>query len=345
MRRFVHFMRIAPGSTGAFFCAAVLLVSCDRNAGTPDWATGGEFLSSPDTPQPRSSPSRPDPPHATLASRNSSGGLRFIAYNVENWLTMDRYADGKTLPSRPKPESQKSAALALLARHSPDVVGLCEIGTLADLKEIQSGLSAAGVDLPHLHFESGADPVRRLGFLSRFPITATSTPERSEYRLEGKSYAIQRGILDATIEADGKTYRFLGAHLKSKLESDQADQAEMRVHEARLLRRHVDQVLESNPHAKLVVYGDFNDTRSTTTVRTITGNYQSAGYLTLVPAKDTRGESWTYRWALHDLYSRIDFIAVSASMRPEVDVQQSRVIDDPDWQDASDHRPILVVFK
>jgi endonuclease/exonuclease/phosphatase family metal-dependent hydrolase len=282
---------------------------------------------------------------AVSAPGTSPEGLRFIAYNVENWLTMDRYVDDKPLKDSPKPESEKKAVIEILAKNQPDVVGVCEIGSAADFAEIQESLKAAGVDLPHSHYSGGSDSVRHLGFLSRFPITATAKPAEMEYQLKGQTFGFNRGVLDATIQARGKTYRFLGVHLKSKRDVEEGDQEEMRINEARLLRRHLDTILQADANARVVVYGDFNDTRPTKAFKTVTGSYNDPGYLTAIPFKDTRGHAWTHHWALHDIYSRIDFVTVTRALRPEVDFQASHVIDDPNWDKASDHRPVLAIFK
>jgi endonuclease/exonuclease/phosphatase family metal-dependent hydrolase len=335
-------------------CTALVLAitSCGKSNGTPDWKSSEEEQAAIEENPPGARESEPatetTPAQATSADEQTSGlpaGLRFVAYNVENWLTMDRMVDNRQLKNAPKPDSEKKAVIKLLANNKPDIIGLCEIGEAKDFAEIQKSLKAAGLDLPHSYYTGGSDPVRHLGLLSRFPIISTAKPAETDFRLNGQTFSINRGILDATIKARGKSYRFLGVHLKSKRVIEDADQEEMRVHEARLLRRHVDALLRENPQARLIVYGDFNDTRSTKTLKTITGSYNDPGYLTAIPAKDSRGDAWTHHWALQDVYSRIDFITVSRSLRPEVDFRASRIIDDPDWSKASDHRPLLAIFK
>ena len=119
----------------------------------------------------------------------------------------------------------------------------------------------------------------------------------------------------------------------------------MRRAEGRLLRRHVDGILEKNPDDRLIVYGDFNDTRSSNTGKIVVGSYNDPNYLTAIPAADSTGTRWTHWWALHDIYSRIDFVTVSHAMKPETDFEGSRILDDPEWETASDHRPILAIFK
>jgi endonuclease/exonuclease/phosphatase family metal-dependent hydrolase len=333
-------------SLGALFCALALLFStgCDQKSDTPQWDQPAAILPAAASQEVTPEPSTPTSKKAK-SEVTSSDGIRFIAYNVENWLTMDRFVDRKMLKGAPKPDREKQAVVDILTRHTPDVIGLCEIGNAEDLAEIQEKLKAAGLHLPHSHFTGGADLTRHLGLLSRFPITSTAKPAEMQYQLGGTTMAINRGILDATVQARGKPYRFIGVHLKSKRESEQGDQEVIRNHEARLLRRHVDSILKSDPASRLIVYGDFNDTRPTPVIKRITGNYRDPGYLTAIPAKDSNGHAWTHHWALHDVYSRIDFIMVNRALRDEVNFPAAKIIDDNDWETASDHRPILAIFR
>jgi endonuclease/exonuclease/phosphatase family metal-dependent hydrolase len=347
----------APVLNGALFAAslALLVAACGKRGGTPGWQAPDARstpvaqvapvarVASPLAPSP--APAKLPEPQAAVTTEDSAAGLRFIAYNVENWLTMDRYVGQKLRKSSPKPDSEKLAVVQILTTNKPDVIGLCEIGEPKDLAEIQQSLKAAGLDLPHSQYIGGSDPIRHLGLLSRYPLTAPTSPAATQYQMQGRTFAINRGILDASFQAHGKTYRFLGVHLKSKREIEDANQEEMRVHEARLLRRHVDAILKADAQARVIVYGDFNDTRPSQAFKIVTGGYNDPGYLTALPAKDSRGEAWTHYWAPHDVYSRFDFIAVTRALKSEVDFRASRVIDDPTWNDASDHRALLAIFR
>lgn len=337
--------------------------SCDKKRGTPDWNTPGSAPPPPATATAQTvTPTQPPPPvqasqqppiaptaTSSVASATpeaaTTSGLRFITYNVENWLTMDRYVDRQALKGAPKPDSEKRAVVQILTRHRPDVVGICEIGTREDLAELQAALKTSGLDLPHAHYVGGSDLVRHLGLLSRYPIASTATQATLDYQLNGSSYSMNRGILDATIAARGKTYRFLGVHLKSQREVEEGDQEKMRLHEAHLLRNHVDAILQADAKARLVVYGDFNDTWGNAALKTIVGSYNDPGYLTAIRASDRAGVHWTHYWELHDIYSRFDFVTVSQPLKRDVDFPNSRIIDDPEWKDASDHRPVLAIFK
>ncbi len=330
--------------------AAWLVISCERAKSSPDWQSVAKDVVAPHAAAKEvavafSTNEAAVEPISPFSEAPLAGGFRFMTYNVENWLTMDRYVDRKNLKGAPKPDSEKSAVISIITRHSPDIIGLSEIGTVADLAEIQQKLKAAGLDLPHSHHTGGSDAVRHLGILSRFPIIATSKPATMDYKLDGKAFSISRGILDATIVVQEKSQRFIGVHLKSKRETDHGDQSAMRLNEARLLRRHIDSIFASDANARIIVYGDLNDTRATPAIKAITGRYNSPTYLTAIPAKDSAQNAWTHHWALHDIYSRIDYVMVSPAMKPDVVFSAAKLIDDPDWSQASDHRAILAVFR
>lgn len=358
----------APGITGAVFCLAlsVLLPSCDKKSGTPDWDTpgGGKATETSATPlaapQPESKPAAPQAPSAPVATTESdnapetqpvlndeaaTGSLRFISYNVENWLTMDRRVGNENLKDAPKPDSEKHAVVELLVKNHPDVLGLCEIGQATDLAELQQMLKEAGLDLPNSHFTGGSDPTRHLAILSKYPITSTGKAEVTEYQLNGQTFGFNRGVMDATIQAKGKNYRFLGVHLKSKRDVEEGDQEEMRINEAHLLRRHIDSILKADSAARLVVYGDFNDTYPSKALRAVTTGADETLKIKPIYMKDSRGEAWTHHWSNQDIYSRIDFIMVSHALGKEVLYRACHIIDDPDWHKASDHRPLLAIFK
>lgn len=350
----------ASAIAGAVFCVSLAFTttSCGKKSGTPDWDTPGDTapvvsevevsvaaVAVDSTLVSNVTPEKTTEVSARSETPASSTGFRFIFYNVQNWLTMDRYVDRKSLKNSPKPDSEKQECVRILVENSPDVIGVCEIGAAGDLAELQESLKAEGLDLPHSHYTGGTDPVRHLGFLSRFPITSTAEAAETEFKLEGQTYGINRGFIDVSITARGKPYRFIGVHLKSKREVAAYDQEQMRIHEAHLLRRHVDSILNEDPEARLIVYGDFNDTRPSKAFKAVTGSYKDPSYLTAIPFKDSRGDAWTHYWELHDIYSRIDFVAVTRALRPEVEFRDSYLIDDPKWNDASDHRPMVAIFK
>lgn len=327
----------APHRWLAIAMFLLALTGCRENS-TPAWQL--DEASESTTPH-STTPASPPSTAAAAPGDAAAAPLRFIFHNVENWLVMERGRDG----TAPKPEEEKRALVAMIARHRPDVFGVCEIGTPADLADLRNRLKKAGVDLPHLHHHQGIDSVRTLGLLSRHPIVPAARPADVAFRLSGKRHEVLRGILDATVTTpDGRDFRFLGVHFKSKRETSRYDQAQFRIQEAHRLRGQIDAILTADPAARLVVFGDLNDTRRSQTVTTIAGTYGSARQLLPVPARDARGQMWTHHWRYQDVYSRIDYLFLSSALRPEADFDNARVLDDPEWRKASDHRPLLLDF-
>jgi exonuclease III len=60
---------------------------------------------------------------------------------------------------------------------------------------------------------------------------------------------------------------------------------------------------------------------------------------------DSVGDVWTYFYGTVDGYSRFDYFFVSKGMFAEVVREQTRVVRDPLMYEASDHRPVIAVFR
>ena len=349
----------APGLLGAFsfrrslalslaLGLALPLVSCREKDQGGDWSgQKGSSARVAQAPAPAPSPTPAPAVPADLAPAVAvpkGTAVRFVAYNVENWLTMERTEDGKRIAA-PKPEKERAAVTKVLVAAQPDILGVSEIGNEDDVKDLQKHLADAGWPLPNAHIHHGADPTRSLVLLSKYPITQPVVRKNLTYRLQGAELYMQRGILDATVDSPVGPFRCVGVHLKSKREVEDGDEEEMRRNEAHLLRREVEAILTQDPQARLVVYGDFNDTRNSPSIRAIQGSGRDAQALSTLPLKDSRGHYWTHHWDYQDVYSRFDYVMLSPALKDAVDRDKSRIIDDGDVASASDHRPLLVILK
>jgi len=268
--------------------------------------------------------------------------VNFMAYNIRNFLTMDRYENGER-KKHPKPDSEVTPLIEIIAESKPDILGICEIGTKQDLQKFNALLKAKGLDYPFTEHTGGGDDTRHLALLSRYPILKSHSPPKEAliYQLEGEEETMGRGILHVEIKVSGHLIHFLGVHLKSKRPVPPKDQELIRINEARLLREHVDRFVKDKPDAKLIVYGDFNDTPRSRTTRTIKGHGHSKGFLQPIYLTDSRGEHWTHFWKSELSYTVLDYICVSKAIKPFIS-GNSFIIDDPRWEKASDHRPMSV---
>ncbi len=276
--------------------------------------------------------------------QKSAEDIRFMAYNVENYLEMSRYVNGERRVTT-KPEDEIGALVNVIVAAKPDVLGICEIGSIDDLKDLQSRLRTAGLDLPHHYHTGGDDPTRRLALLSTFPITPHEISDPLEYPINGSKVIMGRGILDATVTiGDNYSLRLLGVHLKSKREVRGMDQAEMRKNEALLLRHHATAILQEQPDINLLVYGDLNETKNNSPIQIVRGSGNDNSHLEDVYLRDDRGTTWTHNWKYADIYSRFDYVLMSRGVRPEVDFKASYIPSTPDVSEASDHRPLVVTL-
>lgn len=278
--------------------------------------------------------------------------FRVVTYNVEGYLL----SPAGTRPAKNEASRKKVRESIRAAR--PDVLALQEVGGEAALRELQSALAAEGLDLPHAEIVPGYDPGIQVAVLSRFPIVARRSHPKESFLLQGKRFRVSRGFGEVDIQVnDNYTFTLFTAHLKSQRASEVADEAELRLEEAKLLRALVESRLAENPDRNLLVAGDLNDHKSAPPLKELIGRRGAARLLDTRPAErggtgeirgrngDKRSVTWTHFYAAEDLYSRIDYLLVSPGMAREWIEKESCVVAVPGWGDASDHRPVLGVFR
>jgi endonuclease/exonuclease/phosphatase family metal-dependent hydrolase len=117
----------------------------------------------------------------------------------------------------------------------------------------------------------------------------------------------------------------------------------MRRNEARLLNKAIREILEKSPSVNLLVAGDFNDDYSSAPLREVSG--RRGGRMTDLRPADYAGDVWTLFYPAVDGYSRFDYLFVSEGMLPETVREQNQVIRSPLTIEASDHRPVVAVFR
>jgi endonuclease/exonuclease/phosphatase family metal-dependent hydrolase len=270
--------------------------------------------------------------------------VKFVHYNVENYLEMNRRQGGRA-EFGPKPESEKNTLFRIIKEIHPDILGVAEMGPPDQFEEFQRRLHDAGLEFPFSEYVSAADPDRHLALLSRFEIVERHSEKALFFDLNGQREPVERGFLDVTIEVNPSyRLRLVGAHLKSKLPVP-AGEALLRRNEARLLRQHIDAIVNQDPNVNLLVYGDLNDTKDQPAIQEILGPRQSPNRLSDILLADAQGDRWTYYRQFTDTYDRIDYILTNQALLPQIDQSQSCVYRSNDWYAASDHRPVVTVIR
>lgn len=278
--------------------------------------------------------------------------FRIAAYNVENYLDQPTESRHEV-----KSDEAKAKVRESILAMKPDVISFEEMGSTNALLDLRDSLKAGGLNLPYWEHISGSDPNIHVAVLSRFPIIARRPHTNENFLFEGRRFSVSRGFLEVDIRVNANfSFTLLGAHLKSKRAMAEANEADLRLQEAKLLRERVNAILDANPNANLVVLGDFNDTKGSAPIRTIVGS----GRFKLIDTRPAerngddawdphhgahqREVTWTFCYGAEDTYSRIDYILLSPGMAHEWARSETYVLALPNWGVASDHRPIVAGF-
>jgi endonuclease/exonuclease/phosphatase family metal-dependent hydrolase len=277
--------------------------------------------------------------------------FRVATYNVENYLEISNGA--RPAKSAVAKEKVRDGIVAI----KPDVIALQEIGGTDALLELQASLKTAGLDLPFGELVSGADTNINVAVLSRLPIVARRPQTNDFFLLNGQRWQVSRGFAEVDIRVNNQyEFTLIDAHLKSKVPIPRADEADLRLEEAKVLREKVDALLAAKPNLKLIVLGDFNDTHDSAPIRTIIGRGNRALTDTRPAERDgglepsggkraaERAITWTEFFAKEDVYTRMDYIFLSRGMAREWEPAETYIFTRPDWGVASDHRPLVATF-
>lgn len=188
--------------------------------------------------------------------RTGAETFRVATYNVESYL------DAATESRPAKSAEAKAKVCASILALKPDVLALQEMGSVSALQELRQSLQADGLALPYWEHVAGFDTNIHVAILSRFPFTARRPHTNDDFLLGGRRFRVSRGFGEVDVQvATNFSFTLITAHLKSRRSLAQADEAELRLEEAKRLREKIDARLTADPNAKLVVLGDFNEDR------------------------------------------------------------------------------------
>jgi endonuclease/exonuclease/phosphatase family metal-dependent hydrolase len=287
-----------------------------------------------------------------LAGNLFAGTVRVATYNVETYLD-------QPTASRPRVKSPEAKAKIreAIAAMNPDVLALEEMGGTNELLELRAALKADGIEFPFWEHVRSFDTNIHVAILSKLPITARRPHTNEFFLLDGKRFQVKRGFAEVDVQAATNfTFTLFAAHLKSHLASHEADEAEERLGEAKVLRELIDARLARDPNAKFIVAGDFNDTKDSAALKQIIGRSKTKLFDTRPaerngdtapgepPYFEPRNVAWTYFYGKNDTYARIDYILLSPALKKNWLPEETFIPTIPNWGVASDHRPIVAGF-
>lgn len=273
--------------------------------------------------------------------------IRVMSYNLCNY-----FVKGDRL-SPIKSDFSKEALIQTIKAGNPDILIAIEVGKENSSADLIKRLNDAGLVYEFVKDTKGEDDSRHIVIFSRFQPKEIHERKDLKYKIKVKnsdSYdeiSTQRALVHLSFEFENN-YRLhvVGAHLKARVFHPRYNQTDMRRYEARLLRYLVNEILEKEKDANILVMGDLNDTYDSEPIRFLRQDKKKTQQrLYDLRPGDNRDLYWTHWWNQNDSYSRIDYAFASYALLPEIDLQKSCIVHLPEyWMFASDHRPLLITI-
>lgn len=324
-------------------CLVLCLLMVQRYGSSPGWAEISREASPSEVMPPQSAGD--ERPPLPLDIPKEGRPVRFLMYNVESYFVPGEISRSRYVNKAKAPASRDAVARAI-ASARPEIVGLIEIGGPRALADLRERLEKLGLSYPHevMVLRPGED--RALALLSQYPIARDDS--RIQYGLYGQQKRhMLRGILDATVDVgDGRLFRFVGVHLKSRVADDPAAAESLRRREAQTIARYLHQSMSRQPGMPVLLFGDWNDGPDDESVRVLRQGMAKDSAMVRLKPRDSRGEYWTIFHRQAQQYYTFDQVYANRVLNKRIgrDVPCG-IVDVAGVEEASDHRPLWVELK
>lgn len=268
--------------------------------------------------------------------------VRFLMYNIESYFVPGEISRSRYVNKAKSPASREAVA-EVIASIRPEVVGLIEIGGPRALQDLRERLGKRGLSYPHGVLVQRPGEDRALALLSQHPVV--NDDSKPQYGLYGQQRRLMlRGILDVTIGLeDGRQFRFVGAHLKSRVSDDPEAAEALRKREAQTVARYLHRSMSRQPEMPVLLFGDWNDGPDDESVQILRQGISKDSSMVRLKPKDSRGEYWTifHRQALQ--YYTFDQMYANHVLNKRIGRDAAcGVADVAGVGQASDHRPLWI---
>lgn len=273
--------------------------------------------------------------------------IKVMSYNLCNYFVKgDRLTPLKS-------DFSKEALIQTIKAGNPDIFIAIEVGKENSSADLIKRLNDVGLVYEFIKYTQGEDDSRHIVIFSRILPKEIHERKDLKYKIKPKdsdSYdeiSTQRALVHLIFEFENN-YRLhiVGAHLKARVFHPRYNQTDMRRYEARLLRYLVNEILQKEKDANILVMGDLNDTYDSDPIRFLRDDKKKPQQrLYDLRPGDKWNLYWTHWWNQNDSYSRIDYAFASYALLPEIDLGKSCIVHLPEyWMFASDHRPLLITI-
>lgn len=324
-------------------CLVLCLLMVQRYGGGAGWCElSGELPATADTATQRAESAGEEQPLPPLDLSKPGRPVRFLMYNVESYFVPGEESRSRYVNKAKAPAARDAVAEAI-ASAWPEIVGLIEIGGPRALADLRERLEKRGVSYPHevLVLRPGED--RALALLSKHPIARDASQAQCGLYGQQKQHML-RGILDATVDVgDGRLFRIVGVHLKSRVADDPEAAESLRKREAQTVARYLHQSMKRQPDMPVLLFGDWNDGPDDESVQVLRQGITKESSMVRLKPKDSRGEYWTIFHRQAQQYYTFDQIYANRVLNKRVGRDVScGIVDVAEVGKASDHRPLWV---
>lgn len=324
-------------------CLMLCLLMVQRYGSDAGWIElSGENTAASDTVAQRAEALGEEQPLPPLDLPKDGRPVRFLMYNVESYFVPGEESRSRYV-NKAKTPAARDAVASVIASARPEIVGLIEIGGPRALADLRERLEKKGMRYPYevLVLRPGED--RALALLSQHPVVRDDS--RAQYGLYGQQKQhMLRGILDATVAVgDGRLFRVVGVHLKSRVADDPEAAESLRKREAQTVARYLHQSMKRQPDMPVLLFGDWNDGPDDESVHVLRQGIAKESAMVRLKPSDSRGEYWTIFHRQAQQYYTFDQIYANRVLSKRVgwDVPCG-IVDVAEVGKASDHRPLWV---
>ena len=242
--------------------------------------------------------------------------------------------------SQPMSEEKLDRLTAILKQSTPDIMVLAGVKSESELKIINARLSGYSF----FKTVNGEEKNSLLAFLAKKPPSSFQAITGLKYVIKDEiQLPVRKGFIHAVIDQDKYQLHILGADLKNRDKHPLFNQTDMRRYEARLLRHLATEIIKNNNQANIIVLANLNDTCGKSPVKEVYNRrFGIEKRLFDLRPLDKLQVSWTHFEPETDEYERIDYAIVSSPLIPEIDWENTKIIDHESWRQASSHRPFIV---
>lgn len=278
----------------------------------------------------------------------ASDSVRVASINVQNYLLMDRWIDGRWKRDYPKPEKEKRALRSMINQVDPDVLLIQEIGDLPFLNELWMDLNVTdGAQFHYSSWMQGSyeEEERHLAVLSKIPFLSVSKHSELSFNYFGELTRPSRGLLELRFSSNQQVWTLFNLHLKSKW-TEREDDPEANIRrekEARAMRDFIRRKYPPGTNPLYIVAGDFNDHRNTAALRRFT-QVNDTELTWMLPCEDQNRHFWTHYYAKQDSYARLDYLLITPAMKNFYRSDSAKIYDGYHTLLASDHRMVYADF-